>query len=142
MKLARAFAKRFPECDAFRADPQAIRNIFDIASGVDLARLVVSRAAPTLNPEYGANAFSRASVAFAIRSGFIGIKESLKEHAEIGIHFGRGVKYFGMIDGFAEIPAATFASMESPATFMPICLATIASGTVDIPTASAPIVRR
>ena len=38
--------------------------------------------------------------------------------------------------------AARLVSMESPPTFTPICRLTIASGTVDIPTASAPIPRR
>ena len=40
------------------------------------------------------------------------------------------------------MPAAQLHMQESPATRMPIALAKIASGTVDIPTASAPAARK
>ena len=39
------------------------------------------------------------------------------------------------------MPAAKLVIHEMPRTFNPLCAATITSGTVDIPTASAPIVR-
>src|SRR5262249_3139893 len=61
----------------------------------------VSMAAPTLKSEYAASARSRASVAFAISSGFIRIEEALEEHADFGIHLGCPNEYVGMTDGFA-----------------------------------------
>src|SRR5262249_47354872 len=61
---------------------------------------LVSMAAPTLKLEYPASARSRASVAFAISSGFIRIEEALKQHPDFGVHFGCAVEYVGMIDGF------------------------------------------
>lgn len=43
------------------------------------------------------------------------------------------------VKGLFEIPAAIFEIHEIPIVFMLIAFATIASGIVDIPTASAPI---
>ena len=40
--------------------------------------------------------------------------------------------------GLSEMPAARFVTRESPATFIPHAFANTASGTVDIPTTSAP----
>src|SRR5215831_13014188 len=60
----------------------------------------VSMAAPTLKSEYLASALSRASVAFAISSGFIRIEEALKEHADFGVHFGGAAEYVGVTDRF------------------------------------------
>src|SRR5262245_31689836 len=57
-------------------------------------------AAPTLKLEYLASALSRASVAFAISSGFIRIEEALKEHADFGIHIVCAAEYVGVTDGF------------------------------------------
>ena len=39
-------------------------------------------------------------------------------------------------------PAAGFVMQEIPSTSIPMCRAAMASGTVDMPTASAPAVRR
>ena len=39
-------------------------------------------------------------------------------------------------------PAAMLVTQEMPSTFMPMWLAAITSGTVDMPTTSAPMVRR
>src|SRR5437762_2023017 len=69
---------------------------------VKISPLAVSRAAPTLNFEYGAIAASRAAVAFEISSGFIGIEEALKEHSEIGVHLGRRIEHLFVIYGFAR----------------------------------------
>jgi hypothetical protein len=44
--------------------------------------------------------------------------------------------------GCGSTPAAAFVMHEMPSTYMPMCRATIASGAVDMPTASAPIVLR
>ena len=44
--------------------------------------------------------------------------------------------------GCGSTPAAMLVMHEIPSTFRPMWRATIASGTVDMPTASAPIVRR
>ena len=44
--------------------------------------------------------------------------------------------------GCGSTPAAMLVMHEMPSTSIPMCRATIASGTVDMPTASAPIVRR
>ena len=44
--------------------------------------------------------------------------------------------------GSGSTPAAMLVMHEMPATSMPMCRATIASGTVDIPTASAPMTRK
>ena len=44
--------------------------------------------------------------------------------------------------GAGSTPAAMLVMHEMPSTSMPMWRATIASGTVDMPTASAPIVRR
>src|SRR5215467_14657158 len=65
----------------------------------------IRRAAPTLKPEYGASAFSRAAVAFAMRSSlplrFIRFEEPLEQHSNIGVHLRGCLENFGMIDGFA-----------------------------------------
>src|SRR5581483_4071332 len=57
---------------------------------------VVTMAAPTLNLECGASALTRASVAFAMRSGFIGVEEALKQHENIRIQLSCGFEYLGM----------------------------------------------
>src|SRR6266404_9161911 len=52
------------------------------------------------------------------------------------------VSITSLCDSFSwEMPAAKFVTQDMPIVRMPICAATIASGTVDIPTRSAPIVR-
>src|SRR5574342_305474 len=45
------------------------------------------------------------------------------------------------LNGWSRIPAAILEIQEMPSTSKPECLATITSGTVDIPTASPPNVR-
>ena len=44
--------------------------------------------------------------------------------------------------GLSCMPAAMFAMHDTPRTSSPMCRATIASGTVDMPTASAPRTRK
>src|SRR5215475_274127 len=65
----------------------------------------IRRAAPTLKLEYGASAFSRAAVAFVMRSvlalRFMRLEEPLEQHSNIGIHLRGCLENLGMIDGFA-----------------------------------------
>src|SRR5215510_2287624 len=62
----------------------------------------VSMAAPTLKSEYLASALSRASVAFAMSSGFIRIEVALKEHADFCVHFVCADEYVCMTYGFTR----------------------------------------
>ena len=57
--------QRLVERHALRAHRQAVGRVLDVAAGDDLARVAVSSAAPTLNPEKRARACSRASTAAA-----------------------------------------------------------------------------
>ena len=58
-------------------------------------------------------------------------------------HAARRLHHLGVIQRLVgSTPAAMFVMHEMPSTSMPMWRATIASGTVDMPTASAPIVRR
>ena len=52
------------------------------------------------------------------------------------------VRDFAMTEAGGKTPAAMLVMHEMPSTSMPMWRATIASGTVDMPTASAPSVRR
>ena len=61
--------------------------------------------------------------------------------AELCVFMPQGV-YAAMLGPSYETPAAMLVTQEMASTFKPMWLATITSGTVDMPTTSAPMVRR
>src|SRR6266478_6433607 len=69
VEAALSFADRFENGDAFSANGEAVRGVFDVAASKILPE-AARRAAPTRKLEYGACAFSRACFAAEIKMSF------------------------------------------------------------------------
>src|SRR5262249_21667432 len=155
-ELPNTLGESFPDRHPLGADGQAVGRVFDVATAPDLPRIVLDRGADGEPAAFraGVAALFRRRLAqpifrlpresldhvFSTAAAIFGTEawRSLTNRAPTRLVVSSTSTWFS---GFLRIPVAMFVIVEIPTTRTPMWRRAMASGTVDIPTASAPSFR-